>query len=109
MEDKDLEEIFQRINIILLELSRLVIRRMDYERLKKGNNEPPSTFMERVFASSQQAQLDNATPVARMLVKIITLLGTDNLNKSVKDHLIKVMRVNPNIDKKDQIMTYICT
>ena len=46
-------------------------------------------------------------PVARMLVKIITLLGTDNLNKSVKDHLIKVLRENPNIDKKDEVMTYI--
>ena len=105
--DKDLEEIFQRMNIILLDRFPLVVRRMDYERLKRGNNELPSTFMERVFASSQQAQLDNAPPVARMLVKIITLLGTDNLNKSVKDHLIKVMRGNPNIDKKDEVMTYI--
>merc|ERR1712013_826256 len=42
-----------------------------------------------------------------MLVKIITLLGTDNLNKSVKDHHIKVLRENPNIDKKDEVMTYI--
>ena len=63
--------------------------------------------MERVFSCSQQAQLDNVPPVARMLVKIITLLGTDTLNKSIKDHLIKVMRENPNIDKKDEVMTYI--
>ena len=63
--------------------------------------------MERVFSCSQQAQLENAPPVARMLVKIITLLGTDTLNKSVKDHLIKVMRENPNIDKNDEVMTYI--
>ena len=51
--DKDLEEIFQRMNIILLDRFPLVVRRMDYERLKRGNNELPSTFMERVFASSQ--------------------------------------------------------
>ena len=107
LEDKDLEEIFQRMNIILLDRFPLVVRRMDYERLKKGNNELPSTIMERVFASSQQGQLDNAPLVAWMLVKIITLLGTDNLNKSVKDHIIKVMRENPNINKKDKIMTYI--
>ena len=80
---------------------------MDYERLKKMNNELPSAFMETVFSCSQQAQLDNAPPVARMLVKIITLLGTDTLNKSVKDHLIKVMREKPNIDKKDEVITYI--
>ena len=75
---------------------------MDYKRLKKGNNKLP-----RVFSCSQQAQLNNAPPVARMLVVIITLLVTDTLNKSVKDHLIKVMRENPNIDKKDEVMTYI--
>ena len=45
--------------------------------------------------------------MARALVTIITLLGTDNLNKSVKDHLIKVMRKNPNIDKKDKVMQYV--
>ena len=45
--------------------------------------------------------------VAQALVKIITSLGTDNLNKSVKDYLIKIMRESPNIDKKDDIMTYI--
>ena len=39
-----------------------------------------------------------------MLVKIITLLGTVTLNKSVKDHLIKVMCENP---KKDEVMTNI--
>ena len=77
---------------------------MDYERLKKMNNELPSAFMETVFSCSQQAQLDNAPPVARMLVKIITLLGTVTLNKLVKDHLIKVMCENP---KKDEVMTNI--
>ena len=63
--------------------------------------------MERMFSSLFSSQMDTAPPVARALVKIITLLGTDTLNKSVKDHLIKVMRENPNIDKKEEVMTYI--
>ena len=50
------------------------------------------------FSSSQQAQLNNAP----MVVKITTSLGTDNLNKSVKDYLIKIMRENPNKDKKNK-------
>ena len=45
--------------------------------------------------------------VARVVVKIITLLGTDSLNKSMKDYVIKIMREHPNIDKKDHIMTHI--
>ena len=53
---------------------------MEYERLKKENNGLPSTFMERVFSSSQQAQLNNAPLVARVLVKIMTSLGTDKLS-----------------------------
>ena len=77
---------------------------MDYKRLKKGNNKLP-----RVFSCSQQAQLNNAPPVARMLVVIITLLVTDTLNKSVKDHLIKVMRENPNINKKDEVDLHLCS
>ena len=107
LKNKDLDQIFQKMNIILLDRFPLVARRMDYERLKKINNELPSAFMERVLSCSQQAQLDDALPVTRMLVKIITLLGTDTLNKSVKDHLIKVMCETPNIDKKEEVMTYI--
>ena len=60
-----------------------------------------------MFASSQQAKLDNEPLVARELVKIITSHGTDNINKSVKDYLIKIMRENPNINKKDEILTYV--
>ena len=63
--------------------------------------------MERMFSSLFSSQMDTKPPVARALVKIITLLGTDTLNKSVKDHLIKVMRENPNIDKKEEVMNYI--
>ena len=48
--DKDLEEIFQRMNIILLDRFPLVVHRMDYQRLKKGNNELPSTFMDQKVA-----------------------------------------------------------
>ena len=108
LEHKDLDQIFQKMNIILLvDRFPLVAKRMDYKTIKKGNNELPSAFLERVFSCSQQAQPDNAPPVARMLVKIITLLGTDTLKKSVKDHLIKVMSENPNIDKKDEVMTNI--
>ena len=51
--------------------------------------------------------MTNAPMVARVLVKIITSLGTDNLNKSVKDYLIRIMREDPNIDMKDHIMTHI--
>ena len=88
-------------------LGHPVVRRMDYERLTKGKNELPSAFIERVFTASNQAQLDHAPLVARVLVKIITSLGSDNLNRTVKDYLIKLMRENPNIDKKDDILTYI--
>ena len=97
LKHKSLDEIFQKMNIILLDRFPLVARRMDHERIKKGSNELPSAFMERLFMYSW---MDTAPPVARALVKIIHLLGTDDLNKSVKDHLIKVIRENPNIDKK---------
>ena len=90
---------------ILMDRFPLIVRRMEYERLKKENNELPSSFIERVFSSSQQAQLNDAPIVARVLVKMITSLGTDSLNKSVKDYLI--MRESPIIDKKDDIITYI--
>ena len=105
--EKNLEQIFQRMDDILMDRFPLIVRRMEYERLKKGSNELPSTFIERVFASSHQAQLDDAPLVSRVLVKIITSLGTDTLNKTVKDYLIKIMRENPNISEKDDIMTYI--
>ena len=107
LKNKDLDQIFQKMNIILLDIFPLVARRMDYERIKKGNNKLPSAFMERLFSCLFSSQLDNAPPVARALVKIITLLGTETNNKSVKDHLIKVMHENPNIDKKEEVMTYI--
>ena len=105
LKDKELEDIFQRMDDILMDRFPLIVRRMEYERLKKENNELPSSFIERVFSSSQQAQLNDAPIVARVLVKMITSLGTDSLNKSVKDYLI--MRESPIIDKKDDIMTYI--
>ena len=107
MKEKELTQIFQRMDEILMDRFPLIVRRMEYERLKKGTNELPSVFIERVFASSRQAQLDEAPLVSRVLVKIITSLGTDSLNKTVKDYLIKIMRENPNIDKKEDIMTFI--
>ena len=107
LKEKELKDIFNRIDDILQDRFPLIVRRMDYERLTKGKNELPSAFIERVFTASNQAQLDHAPLVARVLVKIITSLGTDNLNKTVKDYLIKLMRENPNIDKKDDILTYI--
>ena len=51
------------------------------------------------------SQMDTAPPVARALVRIINLLRSDGLDKSVKEHLIKVMRENPNLDKKEIVMT----
>ena len=100
LKHKSLDEIFQKMNIILLDRFPLVARRIDHERIKKGSNELPRAFMERLFSSMYSSEMDTAPPVARALVKIIHLLGTDDLNKSVKDHLIKVIRENPNIDKK---------
>ena len=105
--EKDLEQIFKRMDDILMDRFSLIARRMEYERLKKGNNELPSAFIERVFASSHQAQLDDVPMVLRVLVKIITSLGTDALNKTVKDYFIEIMREYPNMSKKDDIMTYI--
>ena len=69
------------MNQILLEKFPLIVRCMDYERLKRGNRELPSALIKGVFASSQQTQLDNALMVARGLVKIITLLGSDKVCK----------------------------
>ena len=92
---------------ILMDRFPLIVRHIESKRLKKENNELPSSFIERVFSSSQQAQLNDAPMLAPVLVKIITLLGTNNFNKSVKDYLIKIMRESPNIDKKDDIMTFI--
>ena len=40
-------------------------------------------------------------------MKVIASLGTDTLNKTVKDYLIRIMREDPNIASKDSIMTYI--
>ena len=97
-------QIFQKMNLI--SSFPLVARRMDFERMKRGINELPSAFMKRMFSCLFSSQMDTAPPVARVLVKIITL-QTDTLNKSVKEHLIKVMRENPNIDKKEEVMTYI--
>ena len=31
------------------------------------------------------------------------------MSKSVKEHLIKVMRENPNLDKKEEVMTFVYT
>ena len=74
LKDKTLEEIFERMSQILLEKFPQIVRGMNYERLKRGNNELPSTLIKWVFASSRQAQLDNAIVVVRVLVMIITLL-----------------------------------
>lgn len=106
-DEEELKEIFKKVDDILQDRFPPIVRRMDYERLTKGKNELPSAFIERVFTSSNQAQLDNAPLVARVFVKIITFLGTDVLNKTVKDYLIRIMRENPNISKKDDILTYI--
>ena len=77
LRDKNLEEIFQRINDILMDRFPLIVRRIEYERFKKGNNELPSTFIESVF--SQPAGTVDPV-VARVKVKKINSLGTDNLN-----------------------------
>ena len=103
--DQELEEIFKRMDDILMDHFPLIVRRMEYERLRKGANELPSAFIERLFSSSHHAQLDNAPLVSRVLVKIITSLGTDTLNKTVKDYLIRIMREDPNIASKDSTMT----
>merc|ERR1712105_314221 len=45
--------------------------------------------------------------VARVLVKIVTSLGSDTLNRSVKEYLIRIMREEPNISSKDSILAHI--
>ena len=84
LKNKDLEKIFEKMNLILLDRSPLVARMIDFERIKKGANELPSAFMERMFSNLSSSQMDMAPPVARARA----------------DHLIKVMRENPTIDKK---------
>ena len=63
--------------------------------------------MERMFSTMYSSQMDTAPPVARALVRIINLLRSDGLDKSVKEHLVKVMRENPNLDKKEEVMTFV--
>ena len=53
------------------------------------------------------SQMDTAPPVARALVKIIKLLKSDGLDKSVKEDLVKVMREHPNLDKKEEVITFM--
>ena len=86
--EQDLDKIFKRMDDILMDRFPLIVRRMEYERLRKSANELPSAFIERVFSSSHQAQLDDAPLVSQVLVKIITSLGTDTLNKTVKDYTL---------------------
>ena len=107
LKHKSLDEILKKMKIILLDRFPLPGRRIDHERIRKSNNELPSAFMERLFSSMYSSQMDTAPPVAKAVVRIIHLLGPDGLSKSVKDHLIKVMRENPNLDKKEEVMTYV--
>ena len=52
-------------------------------KIKKNSNELPSAFTERLFSSMYSSQMDTASPVARALVRIINLLRSDLLDKSV--------------------------
>ena len=69
LHEAELDQIFLRMDNILMDRYPLIVRRMEYERIRKEGNELPSTFIERVFASSHQAQLTNCPMVARVLVK----------------------------------------
>ena len=82
---------FKKMNLILLDRFPLLSRRIDYVNIKKNNNELPSTFMERMFSTMYASQMDTAPPVARALVRISNLLRSDGLDKSVKEHSVKVM------------------
>ena len=79
LKNKSLNEIFKKMNIILLDRFPLLGRRIDHEKIRKGNNELPSAFMERLFSSMYSSQMDTAPPVARALVRIIHLLGSVGL------------------------------
>ena len=63
--------------------------------------------MERIVSTMYSSQMDTALPVARALVKIIKLLKSDGLDKSVKEDLVKVMREHPNLDKKEEVLTFV--
>ena len=91
LQNKPLEEVFKKMNLILLDRFPLLSRRIDYVNIKKNNNELPSTFMERMFSTMYASQMDTAPPVARALVRISNLLRSDGLDKSVKEHSVKVM------------------
>ena len=45
--------------------------------------------------------------MARALVQIIKLLKSEGLDKTVKEHLVKVMRESPNIERKEEVMTFV--
>ena len=95
------------MNLLLIDRFPILSRRLDRENLTKLSNELPSTFMELMFSTMYSSQLDTAPPVARALVKIIKLLRSDGLDKSVKEHLVKVMREHPNLERKEDVMTFV--
>ena len=52
LKNKPLEEIFKKMNLILLDRFPLLSRRIDHEKIKKSNNELSIAFMERLFSST---------------------------------------------------------
>ena len=95
------------MNLLLIDRFPILSRRLDRENLTKLSNELPSTFMELMFSTMYSSQMDTAPPVARALVKIIKLFRSDGLDKSVKEHLVKVMRKSPNLERKEEVMTFV--
>ena len=86
LKNKSLDEVFKKMNIILLDRFPLLGRRIDHERIRKSYNELPSAFMERWFSSMYSSQMDTAPPVARALVRIIHLLGSEQICQRPFDH-----------------------
>ena len=107
LKDKPQEEWFKKMNLILIDRFPILSRRLEHVNITKHNNELPSTFMERVFSTMYSSQMDTAPPVARALVYITKHLKSEGMDKTVKEHLVKVMRETPNIEKKEEVMTFV--
>ena len=107
LKDKLREEWFKKMNLILIDRFPIQGRRLEHVGLTKQNNELPSTFMERVFSTMYSSQMDTAPPVARALVYITKHLKSEGMDKTVKEHLVKVMRETPNMEKEEEVMTFV--
>ena len=89
-----------------LERNPSIIQRFAALCITKSKEELISDCLHGIFDSYKSAQLDQAPIDTRCLLHLTNLLPGDNLSEKVKAHLIEKMRLTPNIQSLEEIMTY---